>query len=91
VASRETDLDHWWARYHHLLSRPGPKYPPVSDQFHTMNWNPEDEIARNYFLWLFSYYETQLKGHFGSVTFINTKLLPMSMIANIQKTKVQHN
>ena len=90
IATRETELYHWQARYMRLLDRPGPKYPSVSDEFQTLEWRGDDEIERNYFMWLFSYYETQLKGHFGSVTFINAKLLPMSMIANIQKSKVHH-
>ncbi|XP_021956016.1 uncharacterized protein LOC110852291 isoform X2 [Folsomia candida] len=92
VASRETDLAHWYYRYLHLLERPGPKYPPVSDTYHTLGQEVRgDELERNYFMWLYSYYEPQLRGHFGSVTFINAKLLPMSMIATIQKSKVRHN
>jgi len=93
VASRETELVSWYSRYLHLLERPGPKYPEVSDAYHSLEWRGGDgeEVERNYFMWLYSYYEPQLRGHFGGVTFINAKLLPMSMIGNIQKAKVQHN
>jgi len=91
IATRETELSHWVNRYDRLLERPGPKYPNVSDLYRTLDEKQENEIDRNYMLWLFSYYETQLLLHFGSVTFINSKLLPMSMIANIQKAKVKHN
>lgn len=91
VASRETELWAWYSRYVHLLERPGPSYPPVGDGFHSLEWRGGEETQRNYFMWLYSYYEPQLKGHFGSVTFINAKLLPMSMIGNIQKAKVVHN
>jgi len=88
---RETELSHWYQRYLHLLDRPSPKLPNVSDRFYILDTSPsEGELERNYMTWLFLYYETQLYLHFGSAKFINSKLLPMSMIATIQKTKVQH-
>lgn len=91
IATRETELSNWYHRYLRLLERPGPKSPSVSDRFWTLDAPmPEDEQDRNYMMWLFTYYETQLVLHFGSVKFINSKLLPMSMIANIQKSKVKH-
>ncbi len=65
----------------------------MGEGFHRLDWrggSDDDESTRNYFMWLFSYYEPQLRDHFGSVTFINAKLLPMSMIGNIQKAKVLH-
>lgn len=91
LAKRETELSHWYERYVQLLERPGPKVINVSDKYWTLDTPlPDAEIDRNYLMWLFAYYETQLVLHFGSVKFINSKLLPMSMIANIQKSKVQH-
>ncbi|XP_037039313.1 uncharacterized protein LOC119076579 [Bradysia coprophila] len=91
IAKRETELSHWYYRYLRLLERPAPKTPTVSDKFWKLDAPiPEGEYEKSYMMWLFSYYETQLTLHFGSVKFINSKLLPMSMIANIQKTKVQH-
>ncbi|XP_037041411.1 uncharacterized protein LOC119078070 [Bradysia coprophila] len=89
IATRETELDHWCSRYLRLLERPAPKTPTVSDRFWKLDAPiPEEEYEKNYMMWLFSYYETQLILHFGSVKFINSKLLPMSMIGNIQKTKL---
>ncbi|XP_037042493.1 uncharacterized protein LOC119078878 isoform X2 [Bradysia coprophila] len=91
LAKRETELRHWYDRYVRLLERPGPKVISISDKYWTLDSPlPDAEIDSNYLMWLFAYYETQLVLHFGSVKFINSKLLPMSMIANIQKSKVQH-
>lgn len=91
LATRETKLVYWYTRYIDLLERPSPKSPSVSDRFWILDSSvTEGELERNYMMWLFTYYETQLVLHFGSAKFINSKLLPMSMIANIQKTKVQH-
>lgn len=91
LEKRETELSHWHERYVQLLERPGPKAISVSDKYWTLDAPlPDAEVDRNYLMWLFAHYETQLVLHFGSVKFINTKLLPMSMIANIQKSKVQH-
>lgn len=91
LAKRETELIHWYQRYLYLLERPAPKTPPVSERFWILDSSAsEGELERNYMMWLFTYYETQLVLHFGTAKFINSKLLPMSMIANIQKTKVQH-
>ncbi|KAJ6648667.1 hypothetical protein Bhyg_03898 [Pseudolycoriella hygida] len=91
LAKRETELSHWYQRYIQMLERPGPKTILVSEKYWTLDTPlPDDEIDRNYLIWLFAYYETQLVLHFGSVKFINSKLLPMSMIANIQKSKVEH-
>lgn len=91
LLKRETELGHWYFRYLRLLERPGPKTPTVSERFWRLDAPiPQEEQDKNYMMWLFTYYETQLVLHFGSVKFINTKLLPMSMISNIQKTKVQH-
>jgi len=87
LAKRETELSHWHQRYIHLLERPSPKQPHVPERFWILDSSVSD---RNYIMWLFLYYETQLVLHFGSAEFINSKLLPMSMITNIQKTKV-HN
>jgi len=89
LAKRETELSHWLDRYNALLERPSPKDPKVSEKYWSLEGRTADE-DRNYTMWLFSYYETQLILHFGSVKFINSKLLPMSMIANIQKSKVKH-
>lgn len=91
LAKRETEHVHWYQRYLYMLERPAPKVPTVSDRFWLLDSSgSESEADRNYMRWLFAYYETQLVQHFGNVKFINSKLLPMSMIANIQKTKVQH-
>lgn len=91
LAKRETELRDWYDRYVQLLERPGPKAISVSDKYWTLDAPfPDNEIDTNYLMWLFAYYETQLVLHFGSVKFINSKLLPMSMIANIQKSKVKH-
>jgi hypothetical protein len=91
LAKRETELRDWYDRYIRLLERPDPKSVSVSDKYQTLDSPmPDTADGRNYLKWLFTYYETQLVLHFGNVKFINSKLLPMSMIANIQKSKVQH-
>lgn len=91
LAKRETELVHWYQRYLYMLVQPAPKTPNVSERYWILDASvSEGELERNYMMWLFTYYETQLVLHFGSAKFINSKLLPMSMIANIQKTKVQH-
>jgi len=99
VAGRETSyrFRHWHQRYQKLLERPPPKAPSASTSDWTSELSPSSESdegseneAENYANWLLTYYQQQLVFHFGTVDFINYKLLPRSMINYIQKSKVLH-
>jgi hypothetical protein len=87
-AKRETELQHWYERYLKMLERPDAKTPELTNEFWSISL--PDPCKNHHLMWLFSYYGAQLMKHFGSMQFINTRLLPMSMIESIQKSKLQH-
>jgi hypothetical protein len=88
-ANRETRNQMWYARFQDLLGKPTPGILKRSKlertQFKTVFPCENEKVYES---WLFSYYAKQLRSQFGNLEFINTKLIPMSMVSEMTNSRL---
>jgi len=84
---RETHSRIWKERFDHLMSKPSPVPPMSSPYEHGLPSFGQGVSMYNQ--WLFALYSAQIQDTFGTFQFINTKLIPASMISDIMNSKLR--
>ena len=93
-SQREHSLEHWWDRYTSLMSIARPAEPVALDarataELERLRRNGNDDAdADDYAKRLVGYYDNQLGRAFGSLEFIDMRLIPKSLVEAIKKAKI---